>query len=98
MARSVLGGYKSYAFKDHDPILDQIDRLYELSSNAYGTGPMSMAQVENKSGVTASTLRNWRDRKTRRPQFATVKAVAKALGADLAIVYQGRPINTRRSD
>jgi hypothetical protein len=37
-----------------------------------------------------TTLRNWRLRKTKRPQFATVKAVARALGGELGIMYKGR--------
>lgn len=89
MARTILGGYKSYQFKDHDPILDQIDRLYELS------GDVKIQHVADMSGVTAGTLYNWRMRKTKRPQFASVKAVVKGLGADLTVVYQGKRINGR---
>lgn len=89
--RTITGGYKNYNFRDHDPVLDALDRLHELSQGPYG-GPMSFAAVERRSGVTVATLRKWRTRQTRRPQFATVKAVAKALGGELAITYQGKVV------
>jgi transcriptional regulator with XRE-family HTH domain len=76
MAR--FGVYPSYLFKDHDPVLDAIDTLIADRGETF-------AKIERASGVTATTLSNWRKRKTKRPQFATVKAVARALGADVII-------------
>lgn len=73
--------------------MDQIDRLYELAG-ADGR-KITLKAVANKSGVTEGTLYNWRRRKTKRPQFASVKAVVRGLGANLSIGYQGRFINGR---
>jgi len=81
------GFYLSYDFRDHDPILDEVDTLIQK------TGTTS-AYIERKSGVTASTLRKWRTRRTKRPQFSTVKAVVKAVGGELSIVYQGKRIKS----
>jgi len=86
MGRTIINGYKSYSFKDHDPVLDQIDRLIELS------GSPKMTVIEAKSGVRASTLYNWHYRKTKRPQFATVLAVVRGLGARVRFEYQGKVI------
>jgi DNA-binding phage protein len=76
MAR--FGVYPSYLFKDHDPILDKIDTLIADSGQSF-------AKIERSSGVTVTTLGNWRKRKTKRPQFATVNAVVRALGGELVV-------------
>jgi hypothetical protein len=38
--------------------------------------------VARDSGVSATTLHNWFDGKTRRPQFATVLAAARGIGPE----------------
>lgn len=93
MARTITGGYKSYNFKEHDPILDQIDRLRELTG--LNGKPAAATFVSAQSGVSVGTVNNWRDRKVRRPQFASVKAVVRGLGADVVIVYKGKLIRAR---
>lgn len=77
------GIYHTYFFKDHDPILDAVDTVIKDSK-------MSFAKVERESGVSTACLRNWRNRKTKRPQFATIKAVVRACGGELAVKYRGR--------
>lgn len=79
------GIYKSYHFVDHDPILDAIDTLIEKRG-------VSFSYIERKSGVTVGTLRNWHKRKTKRPQFPTIKAVVKACGGTLNIMYDGKAV------
>ncbi len=94
MARTALGGYAAYNFRDHDPILDQIDRLYEKAGHDMqkrGT----LQNIADETGVGAGTLRNWRFRKTRRPQYATVAAVVRALGGQVVVVYQNKKIPVR---
>ena len=73
------GVYPSYLFTAHDPVLDQIDTLIADRGVKY-------SYIEQHSGVTANTLRKWHRRETKRPQFATVNAVARALGAELRLV------------
>lgn len=89
--------YPSYKFEDHDPILDQIDRLREIAAGQRGI-PISNAHIERKSGVTTSTLRNWASRKTKRPQFPTIKAVVRALGGEITLVYNGQEIKRKVGD
>jgi transcriptional regulator with XRE-family HTH domain len=79
------GVYPSYLFKHHDPVLDAIDTLRSRSG-------LKTKVLAEKSGVRAGTLNNWRKRKTKRPQFATVKAVVKALGGELQVTFDGRVI------
>jgi hypothetical protein len=90
--RSVLGGYKSYNFKDHDPVLDQIDRLYELAGVLTPNGVPRYTHIEEISGLRQGTLRNWRMRKVKRPQHAATKGLIRALGGDYVVVFRGKQI------
>lgn len=71
--------YKSYNFRDKDPI------IYEIR-DAINEAGVSYLFIEQKSGVTTTTLYNWFNGKTRRPQHATVKAVLRAIGYDYRLV------------
>jgi DNA-binding phage protein len=74
--------YKSYVFKTKDPV---IDRLRTIIADQ----KVTHAQIERDSGVTSKTLFNWFEGATCRPQFATVAAVAAALGYDMVPVKRG---------
>jgi hypothetical protein len=71
--------YKSYNFIDKDPLIDEIRTIYEDSGANYDF-------VHEHSGVAVSTLMNWFNGQTRRPQAATVNAVLRALGYKLGVV------------
>lgn len=76
-----IGAYKTYNFKDKDPVIDILRRLVELDAAAASLSFGKMLErVEQRSGVSSSTLYNWFNGPTCRPQFATVQAVARALG------------------
>lgn len=64
---------KSYSFKDKDPVIDKMRGPIKNSDLSY-------AQISAKSGVAVSTLYNWFEGKTKRPQYATVIAVMRVLG------------------
>ncbi len=66
--------YASYNFIDKDPIID-----YSRTKVFANGGPSKVAKA---SGVAPTTLYNWFNKKTRRPQFATVAAVLLACGED----------------
>jgi phosphoserine phosphatase len=74
--------YKSYSFVDKDPLIYEIRDVFDKSG-------ASKQWVEDESGVTTATLRNWFDGPTRKPQAATVNAVLRALGYKLGIVSLG---------
>ena len=75
--------YKSYSFKDKDPIIDRLRTLIEDEKITY-------ADLSDQSGVSEGTLYQWFNGKTLRPQFATVMAVARSMGYDLQVIKQAR--------
>jgi hypothetical protein len=83
-----FGYYPTYKFKDHDPILDKVDTLFELSGSEATDGkPLTFETIAAKSQVAKTTLTNWRKRKVKRPQFATVAAVMGALGGEIVVKF-----------
>lgn len=84
-----FGVYPSYLFKDHDPILDQIDTLFELAGKG---ADVRLKKVAEETKVSTSTIHNWRKRKTKKPQFATTAAVINYLGGELTVTFAGRKV------
>ena len=79
-----LALYKSYSFKDKDPVIDEVRTLVADSDRTY-------QQVHEASGVSVTTLYNWFEGTTKKPQYATVMAVVRALG------YESRFVKSRKS-
>jgi len=75
--------YKSYLFVDKDPVIDAL-------RTAVSGAKMKYSAIRNESGVSATTIHNWFHGKTRRPQFATVAAVARVLGKTTFKVSAGK--------
>jgi transcriptional regulator with XRE-family HTH domain len=50
-----------------------------------------IAQLNEISGVSKSTISNWKKKKVRRPQFCTISAVALAVGASGIDFVDGVP-------
>jgi DNA-binding phage protein len=75
--------YKSYVFRSIDPIMDELMPI--LRSN-------KASELSKLSGVSTATMYQWRKRKTRRPQFATVSAVALAAGCYGISFVDGKPV------
>jgi hypothetical protein len=73
-----LKPYKSYIFRDKDPVIDMMRTAVEDSGNSY-------VHISVDSGVAAGTLTNWFKGDTKRPQFATLQAVAYALGKEFVL-------------
>lgn len=71
-------GYKTYAFKDKDPIIDAL-------RTAIADSGVSYEEIHERSGVAETTLFAWFYGLTRRPRYATVAAVAGAIGYDLEL-------------
>lgn len=79
MSKGVLKLYRSYSFKDKDPIIDRIRTVMQDEG-------LSNQDIADSSGVSATTLHNWFKGETQRPQFATVMAVTRSMGYDLQLV------------
>lgn len=76
--------YTTYSFVEKDPIIDVLRTVK-------ADGEHTNADLSHASKVSRSTLNNWFKGKTRRPQFATVAAVAVAMGvSNLPITPEGR--------
>jgi len=83
MATTTINVYKSYSFKDKDPAIDQLRTVKKDVG-------MSDKEISEQSGVSIGTLRGWFNKGTRRPQHATIMAVARAMGYDYKLVKAGR--------
>ena len=74
--RTLLTPYKSYMFRQKDPIIDKTRTIVDDSG-------MSYTEISEKSGVSTSAMSGWFLGATRRPQFCTINAVGRACGHEL---------------
>jgi transcriptional regulator with XRE-family HTH domain len=65
--------YKSYNFVDKDPVIDRLRTMMAREGLKY-------SKISDLSGVSSTTMHNWFEGKTKRPQYATVMAFVRALG------------------
>jgi hypothetical protein len=86
---TVLKPYKSYNFRDKDPVIDRLRTIVADEGASY-------LQIHEASGVSLSTMYNWFSGPTRRPTHAAVAAVAGALGYDFTLVRHGKASNVVR--
>lgn len=73
--RGFLKPYKSYVFRNKDPVIDVVRTAVQDSG-------ISERQISEASGVSQTAMAGWFRGATRRPQFATVTAVMSALGKE----------------
>jgi hypothetical protein len=71
--------YKSYNFRDKDPMIDKVRTVVQDSELSY-------AKISDKSSVSTGTLYNWFSGTTRRPQFCSMNAVLRCIGHEFVIV------------
>ena len=71
--------YKSYSFKDKDPVIDRLRTIVQDSGESY-------RDIHHASGVSLACINGWFNGATRRPQHATLMAVARSLGYDYQLV------------
>jgi len=80
-----LSLYKSYSFRDKDPVIDEVRTLLQDSGQSY-------KDVHTASGVSVGTLHNWFEGTTKKPQYATVMAVVHALGYRSKFIRNRKPV------
>jgi hypothetical protein len=80
--KGALKLYTSYNFVDKDPVIDKMRTMVKREGLSYG-------KISGLSGVSATTMHNWFEGKTKRPQYATVMAVVHALGYRSAFTKRG---------
>ncbi len=66
--------YRTYLWIDKDPIIDAVRTVVKSEEK------LKNNMVHEISGVSTTTLDNWFDGSTRRPQNSTITAVTSALG------------------
>ena len=71
--KTELKQFKTYKFRMYDPAMEEV--LGFIGKERGGITAASKA-----SGVATTTLANWRSKKTRRPQNATIEAAGRAAG------------------
>jgi hypothetical protein len=71
-----MASYKTYRFRDKDPIIDKLRTIIKDEGLDYYT-------IAEDSGVRVTTLMAWFVGVTRRPQHATVAAICRAIGYEL---------------
>jgi transcriptional regulator with XRE-family HTH domain len=76
--------YRSYNFVDKDPVIDRIRTIVKNEGLSYG-------EIHVISGVSSTTLHNWFEGETKRPQYATIAAVSSALGYAQKFVKSKHP-------
>lgn len=71
--------YKSYVFKDKEPVIDMTRTLLE---DVYGEriNNKMLAEVSKNGGPTVSCMRAWFFGDTKRPSNVTIEAAGRALG------------------
>jgi transcriptional regulator with XRE-family HTH domain len=85
-----ISQYLTYSFVDKDPIIDRMRSMLDDEHASY-------TDVHEKSGVSVNTMRQWFDGKTRRPQYATIVAVARSLGYDITLTKAGKILKFKRT-
>lgn len=75
--------YRTYSFADEDPILGVMLSLVDDSK-------LTVAEINERTNVSKATIYNWKKRKTKRPQFCTIAAVAGAVGKSIGLVNKKR--------
>jgi len=85
MAKKKSFFYRSYNFVDKDPVIDKVRTIVQREG-------VTHQQLSWISGVSATTLYNWFEGQTRRPQHASIMAVVTSLG------YRQAFVKTRKVD
>jgi len=81
--------YKSYNFKEKDPVIDRVRTIIQSEGVKYKT-------ISYMSGVSTSCLYGWFNGVTRRPQHAPLMAVLRSLGYDYQIVKTGKVVRLEK--
>ena len=81
------GFYSTYRFRatEKDPVIDQIRSLMDDTDT-------SISELSTATNLSQTTIRNWIDGDTRKPQHASITAAVRGMGFDFALVPLKRNI------
>lgn len=79
---------RAYKFGDDkkDPIIDRVRACLDEAG-------MSLGDCQKGGGPSYTTLHNWFEGETRRPQYATVCAAIRSAGFDFVVAKVGTHVN-----
>lgn len=87
-----MAKHKPAPKRDPEPYLEDIrDDCIAIFLNTN----MTQEEVHQNGGPTPTTISRWLYKETRFPQFATVRSLLKACGADLVAVSGGKASDLR---
>ena len=82
-----MSGYANYRFRDKDPVIDELRTLIQDAAELKGVSFWNLCEgIAHQIGMSPGTLWNWFSGPTCYPRHAGVKAVARALGRELALI------------
>jgi hypothetical protein len=76
--RGAMKLYKSYMFKNKDPVIDELRTL--VADTYERVGFKAYQKIEADGGPSISCMTAWFEGDTKRPQSASVEAAGRALG------------------
>jgi hypothetical protein len=76
--RGPLRLYKSYMFKNKDPVIDEMRTI--IQDNFGSITHKALKQIEADGGPTITCMDNWFKGDTKRPQSASIEAAGRAMG------------------
>lgn len=75
---------KTYQFVDKDPIIDKTrTRIQDYAAKRGVTFESAVKELSETCGLTKSAYKGWFEGATRKPQFASLAANARAMGLEL---------------
>lgn len=85
-AQTAFKGTYAFRKKEKDPVISAVSELLNEQRAEIG-------QVATRANIAPSTIKNWIDGDTYRPQHCTIAAAVKALGYEFAIVQSSKRVN-----
>ncbi|WP_442784050.1 hypothetical protein [Collimonas fungivorans] len=83
--------YKTYSFRNKDPIIDIMRTALQDEAKATGISERKMQRIACElSGLSPGTPTGWFRKGVKRPQFASLNAFARAIDYDLTLVRRNR--------
>lgn len=76
-----ISSLRTYHFttKNKDPVIEGVRSIMDMEG-------YSVAEIHTRCGIAKTTLYNWLDGPTRRPQWATLVGVFRSMGYDAALI------------
>lgn len=72
--------YKSYLFRDKDPVIDELRTLVQKANGSRDITHKHLENISESGGPSAACMSEWFFGKTKRPTNATIEACGRALG------------------